>query len=47
MSGAAAGRLRLGRLTAEHPSAVVVSSLAEALATVPDGVMLTGPDGWC
>ncbi|MBN6051793.1 Gfo/Idh/MocA family oxidoreductase, partial [Nonomuraea sp. RK-328] len=35
---------RLERFTAEHPSAVVVPSLAEALATGPDGVVLTVPN---
>lgn len=35
---------RLRRFTGEHPAAVVVPSLAEALATGPDGVVLTVPN---
>ncbi|MEU8105227.1 Gfo/Idh/MocA family oxidoreductase [Nonomuraea muscovyensis] len=35
---------RLRRFTGEHPTAVVASSLAEALATGPDGVVLTVPN---
>ncbi|MEV0152009.1 MULTISPECIES: Gfo/Idh/MocA family oxidoreductase [unclassified Nonomuraea] len=35
---------RLRRFTGEHPAAVVAPTLAEALATGPDGVVLTVPN---